>query len=147
MSKQTKNGNKGETIAAGLLNENGYWAHILAKSESGSQPFDIVAIKGNKDSTSSVWMVDAKYVNENKVSFTIERVESNQLSSMEYAINFANINEKQVGFVVVFERDLDNPRFLPYRNVVEGLENKKRSFNIAEMQSLKTLLKMASLPK
>lgn len=132
MSKQTKNGATGEQRTAKLFNKRGYWAHVLAKTQDGSQPFDVIAVKRNENGT-TVWMVDSKWINDQKASFTFTRVEANQLSSMEYAIRFAGIDERNVGFVLFFERDEDNPKFLSFTTLEDEMGRGKKSFNMAEL--------------
>lgn len=96
---RNEEGGKTEKFAAKTFKKYGYWSYIMPKKVNG-QPCDIVATKGGKRSI--IWLVDAKHVEEEKVSFTFDRIEPNQLSSFDYATNFAKI--RNCGFAIFFER-------------------------------------------
>lgn len=112
---------------------------MFGKATNGSQPFDVIAVK-RKDGETFVWMVDSKWVNDEKASFTVGRVEANQLSSMEYAIRFANVDERRVGFVLLFERDIDNPRFLSFTTLEDEMGRGRKSFNFHDLPEIIPLI-------
>ena len=133
MSKQSEHGKRGEELISDLLHERGYWSHIFAKSLNGSQPFDVIAVSGNP---ADVWMVDAKFVRGQSCSFPFSRIEPNQLSSMEFAINFAGVSSKHIGFAIIFERDIQNIRFITYSKVVEMIESGIKSVNMSQIEKM-----------
>lgn len=109
--KSKINGDKGERIVANYFSSLRYWVHIIKRNNSGQQPFDIVAIKGNYYSGEcDAWLVDAKYV-EKGDRFYFEDIQPNQIESMSYARDFAEI--PHVGFWIVFGNDTENIYFLP----------------------------------
>lgn len=81
-----------------IFKNHNYWVYNFPHKING-QPVDIVAIKGKPDMS---WLVDVKHVREKDVSFTFNRIEANQESSMLYCKNFANLTN--LGFVIKFER-------------------------------------------
>jgi Holliday junction resolvase len=68
-------GREFENLIVKKLHEAGYWVHRIHPDESGQQPFDIIAIKGNK-----VCAYDAKVLSEGK-KFSMKRIEDNQLNA------------------------------------------------------------------
>lgn len=127
MAKQSENGLRDEKLACELFKKWGYWAHSLAKGANGSQPFDIIAVRGKRGPLCDAWFVDVKNVRKEEASFPFSRIEPNQLASMRYLIDFAKVGHGHIGFVIYSERDLDNPVFLPYLNVAESLGKGKKS--------------------
>lgn len=69
-----KLGSDFENEFAEILNNNGYFSHVVARSKSGSQPFDVFSCKGN---TPKVF--DCKTLNNTSGLFPIKRVEENQI--------------------------------------------------------------------
>lgn len=59
-----------------LLSQQGYWVHFITPSESGSQPFDIIA---SKDDTPVV--IDCK--TSSVKCFRFDRLEENQILAMD----------------------------------------------------------------
>lgn len=130
-SKQLKNGNKAESEIAKIFHQFGFWVHIFAKNNSGSQPVDIVALRSDES-----WLVDVKNVRSEDASFPFSRIEPDQKTSMDYAATFANV--KNVGFVIVFDREEEDPKFLPYADTTD---ESIKSVNISKLVSFKSLLK------
>ena len=60
------------------LNECGYWVHRMAESNTGSQPFDIIALKGH-----SVFAFDCKVISTKRPYFPFSRIEENQKRAFE----------------------------------------------------------------
>ena len=98
-SKQLIEGNKTEKFVAKTMKKYGYWTYVIPKKING-QPCDVFAAKGGKKTI--VWNIDAKHVEEGKVSFTFDRIEPNQHTSFSYAITFANLDN--CGFAIYFDR-------------------------------------------
>ena len=95
-----KIGSTYEDLAAQILLKHGYWAHVIQKSVHG-QPVDIVAAK-NKNGNNIIYLLDVKHVRENVPSFTLSRLEPNQLASLDFAKTFAKLDK--LGFAIYFER-------------------------------------------
>lgn len=131
-SKQVDNGNRDEASLAKLFKSKGYWAHIFARSRSGSQPVDAIAFRG-----SSIWLVDSKNVESGKASFSFDRIEANQRTSLDYAVIKCGLDPKHAGFAVFFERDIDNPRFITYEEVkrIEGEGGKSCNMSLMPLLS------------
>lgn len=125
-SKQLENGKNGEEIVGNIFQENGYWFHIFA-SKIGGQPVDIIALKGDKH-----WLVDAKYLGKEKISFPFSRIEPNQLSCMNYARNFSNI--QNLGFVIISERFDLKAFYLSYDKLIELKGKGAKSVNLNDLK-------------
>lgn len=133
ISKQMKNGNKSERDVGWLFQANGFWAHNFAKSQSGSQPVDLVAIRGN-----DCWLVDVKHVREEESSFPFSRIEPNQLTCFDYARNFAKI--QNLGFVICFERFDLKPLLLTYDKYLEMDKKGLKSVKMSDLEALEEYL-------
>lgn len=126
-------GNETEKTVSGLFREKGYWVYNCPKSQSGSQPFDLIAIRGGQEYM--VWFVDGKHVRENEVSFTLNRIEPNQWASMQYASDFAKINTENIGFAINFERT-NTFYWLSYKEALNALNNGEKSINLIRLKKL-----------
>lgn len=124
---QEKLGKATEKLVVKTFKKFGYWAYNMPK-KVGGQPCDIVAIKGGK--TFLVWLVDAKHVREQDVSFTFDRIEPNQITSMRYARDFAHI--ETTGFCIFFDRD-KQLRWLSFENYENFAKNGIKSVNMANL--------------
>lgn len=60
------------------LSECGYWVHRMAESNTGSQPFDIIALKGH-----GVYAFDCKVISTKRPYFPFSRIEENQKRAFE----------------------------------------------------------------
>lgn len=127
MENQIKIGTKSEKSLAKLLRNFGYWVYNLPIKING-QPCDIIAAKKN-----CIFLIDSKHT-ANKPSFPFERIEPNQQSAMDYATNFAHI--ENVGFAIYFERD-SMWYWFPYS---QYLSSDKKSVNISELVLLEEVL-------
>ena len=119
---QNQIGREYEKILAKYLNKKfGFWVYQIPPKTNG-QPCDIIALKKKVS-----FLMDAKHVEESKVSFTFDRIEPNQITALAYAHNFAQI--ENVGFAIYFERDktwywLPYDTFLYLHNLKEKSVNK-----------------------
>lgn len=138
MTKSIQNivGDSTEQFIANFLRENGYWAYILPK-KVGGQPFDIIACRYN-----NIWFVDAKHLEKEKASFSFDRIEPNQKTSMLYAQQFAHITN--MGFIIYWERTPEKLYFLPYDRVLKSEKEGKKSVKIEDLNEFKAVLKYAS---
>jgi hypothetical protein len=141
-SKQMQNGNSAENLVVELFREYHYWVHDMAKDATGAQPVDVVAIRGAfAGFGTSTFLVDAKNVRESEISLPFSRIESNQLSCMKYAFEWAGISKRNIGFVVVFDREPDKPRFLSYSAYLEMVKRGEKSANFNDMADFINVIK------
>lgn len=131
-TKQLEDGDLAESSAESYFHKYGYWAYILPK-KIGGQPFDLIACRKN-----DTWFVDVKHLERDKASFTFDRVEPNQWSSMMYAKKVADI--ENLGFVIMWERDLSDLYFLEYETAYKLKNDGIKSVKITEMRKLGELL-------
>ena len=137
--KQSDLGRKSEDIICSFFQQHRYWALAIPRG-IGGQPFDIIGRFKNKElGIDDVWFIDAKHLEENKVSFDFNRIEPNQISSMEYAKYFCGIDE-QMGFVVHWERD-DNLYYFSFDDYLRIYEEGRKSIKIKEMQNFSEIIR------
>ena len=131
-SIQNLQGRTTEEYIADCLFHKGYWVYVLPK-KIGGQPFDIIALKDNK-----ILCVDAKHLEASKKSFTFDRIEPNQRTSMWMARNHANI--KELGFVIQAEIDLSRLFYLSYDKLLEEEQNGAKSVKLEALIDLTEIL-------
>lgn len=139
-SLQLKLGNATEKLVAKTLRSLGYWNHILMKKSEG-QPCDVVGGKGDENGKITMCLIDAKHV-EDKVSFTFNRIEPNQITSLGYARDFAKIQGQNafVGFAIFFDRD-KQLRWLSFDKYEELAKMGAKSVNMADLALFTEVLK------
>lgn len=128
--KQNFLGRKTEDNVVEYFGEHNYWAYAFPKSILG-QPFDIVARYENK-----VFFVDAKHLEDNKVSFPMSRIEPNQLTSMKYANTIARIYDN-MGFVIEWKEQF---YFLDYGTIKYMVAKDIKSIKMHELPLLEEYL-------
>jgi hypothetical protein len=137
--KQGDLGRNTEKNITDFFQQHRYWALIIPRGVGG-QPFDIIArYKNKKIGLDDMWFIDAKHLEENKVSFSFNRIEANQISSMEYARDFCGIDE-QMGFVVEWEKD-GNLYYFSFEDFLRISEEGRKSIKIEEMQNFSELIR------
>ena len=120
-------GKQTEQELALFLRGLGYWTYIIPK-KVGGQPFDIIACKKKK-----VWLLDAKHLEATEASFSLDRIEPNQWTSMEYAKTLADV--ENMGFAIYWERKHEF-YFLHYNDAVFFKQNGIKSVKIDELPLL-----------
>lgn len=130
-------GNRTERTVSNIFRKKGYWVYNCPKSQTGSQPCDLLAIKGGEHYI--VWFVDGKHVRQNEVSFSLDRIEPNQWASMEYASGFAKVNVENMGFAIRFERTQEF-YWLSYKDALELVKNNQKSINLNKLRLLEDTL-------
>lgn len=140
-SKQLELGNAAERNMAKFFQAHGYWCHVFSKSQSGSQPVDLIAFKGYGGIV-DLWLCDVKNIESKNASFPFSRIEPNQESTLRYAREFANLTGENchLGFIIVFDRDPDNPRYFDFSDLPKIRENSS-SVNIDALQSVSEIIK------
>lgn len=132
--KENALGKRAEKYVEHFFKSKRYWAFLIPKGVNG-QPFDLIA--RHKD---DIWFVDVKHVEKDKASFAFERIEPNQITSMKYAQKIARI-EKNLGFIILWERDSDKLFFIEWKDIEELMKNGVKSKKINELKELEELLK------
>lgn len=136
---QDKYGKATEKFVCKTLRKFGYWVYNIPKKTSG-QPCDIVAIK--KNITYLVWLIDAKHIRNEEVSFTFNRIEPNQIAAMRYARDFSNIDACSLGFAIFFDRD-KQLRWLPFEIYEKLVKDEVKSVNMNDLRLLSEVLEDA----
>lgn len=135
-TKQQEEGESTEKLVVAAFKNNGFWAYNLPK-KIGGQPFDIIGCKRG-----ITWFVDGKHLEADKASFSFERIEPNQRTSMQYARGFAGI--QNLGFVIKWDRDLSRLFFLSYDKVIELEKNGCKSVKIEVLEDFIEVLNNAN---
>ena len=139
---QDKLGKATEKLVCKTLKKYGYWCYNIPKKTNG-QPCDIVAIKGKDQKVFLVWLIDAKHIRNEDVSFTFDRIEPNQITSMRYARDFANIDALyNLGFAIFFDRD-KQLRWLPFEIYERLSKNGVKSVNMYNLTLFAEVLENA----
>ena len=130
----TKIGNKTENKIVDIFRTHSYWVYNTPHKING-QPVDIIAINDK-----NAWLVDAKHVEEGKVSFSYNRVEPNQITTCLYAFNVANI--RNIGFAIEFERT-GEVYWLPFEKYYEETKKGLKSANMNDLELFRDVLSKA----
>lgn len=124
-------GELSETSILDIFKKHKYWAFQIPKTPKG-QPFDIIACRDNK-----YFFIDSKHLETNKASFALERIEPNQITSMQYARQYANV--KNLGFIINWERD-EQFYFFSYDKFEELKKNNAISVKIETLPKVEEVL-------
>lgn len=100
-----KIGSEFEQELCELLTVNGFWVHFITPDKTGSQPFDIIAVKNNIPIA-----IDCKTCEAD--TFNISRLEDNQI--MAFGKWLACGNE----YAVIFIKHKGRIYFIPYDAIV-----------------------------
>ena len=113
------------------LSDCGYWVHRMAESNTGSQPFDIIALKRH-----SVFALDCKVISTKRPYFPFSRVEENQKLAFEKLIKCYK-NNLTTGFMIYYEGDI---YFLNYHlfKVLSDVD-KKKGYKLTESSRIENL--------
>jgi len=103
------------------MHEAGYWVHRIHPDESGQQPFDVIAVKGNK-----MCAYDAKVLTEGK-RFPLNRIEDNQLNA--FRLFEKKTNGADIGLVILCEDG--KIRFMDIGQINTALWLGKKSIELA----------------
>ena len=113
------------------LSRCGYWVHRMAESNTGSQPFDIIALKGH-----SVFALDCKVISTKRPYFPFSRVEENQKFAFDKLIKCYKDN-LTTGFMIYYEGDI---YFLNYHifKVLSDVD-KEKGYKLTESSRIENL--------
>lgn len=120
-------------IVAQYFKTKRYWAFVIPKTING-QPFDLIALR-QKD----IWLVDAKHLESEKVSFAFSRIEPNQITSMMYAKKYANVIG-HLGFIIYWEREPNSLFYLDYDNFIELSQKGAKSVKISDLEIVEDII-------
>lgn len=136
-NNQNKLGSSTEEEIAEWFKAHQFVAFVVPKSRNG-QPFDIIAVKQVSDEKVIFFGVDAKHLELSKKSFTFDRIEPNQKTSMRFARLLGGI--KNLGFVIKSEIDPSRLLFLPYDRFVEEEINGAKSVKLESLEDMEEVL-------
>ena len=102
------------------LAREGWWAHFLSPSAGGSQPFDIIAIRG-----SHVLAIDCKVCKGDWFSYL--RIETNQRMAFDLLRSKSDSRKVKCGFMVLHD---DRIVFIPYEQVLEDEKRGKHGYDL-----------------
>ena len=108
-----------EQYVCTMLAHRGWWAHFISPSRIGSQPFDIVAMKGNV-----VLAIDCKTCS--TPNFPLSRVEDNQIFAFDM---ISERTDAICGFLVQYN---DQIYFLKWKDVRLAIEIGHASIKLTE---------------
>ena len=105
------------------LSDLGYWVHRMAESNTGSQPFDIIALKRH-----SVFALDCKVISTKRPYFPFSRIEENQKRAFEKLYDcYKGI--LLCGFMIYFEGDV---YLLDYQKVKKWIKEGKKGITLTK---------------
>ncbi len=123
-----KIGSDCEKEVSSILRKHKYWVY-RCPVKTGGQPMDIIAAKTNK--ITYFWLIDAKHVREENPSFTLSRIEPNQWATMDFARNFAGL--QNLGFAIKFDRT-GKIYWLSYDNALKLKNEDIKSINLSMLE-------------
>ena len=116
-------GREFEKYMVDWLNEKGFWVHRMAESNTGSQPFDIIALNGY-----SVFALDCKVISTKRPYFPFSRIEENQKRAFEKLYDcYKGI--LLCAFMIYFEGDV---YLLDYQKVKKWIEEGKKGITLTQ---------------
>ena len=129
--EESMTGREFERLVENKLSEYGYWVHRMAESNTGSQPFDIIALKRH-----SVFAFDCKVISTKRPYFPFSRIEENQKLAFDKLIKCYK-NNLTVGFMIYYEGDI---YFLNYHlfKVLSDVD-KKKGYKLTESSRIENL--------
>lgn len=124
MPNNKKIGSDFEKRYCDYFNKNGFWVHFMNPSANGSQPFDIIAVKGPM-----VIAVDCKTIVANR--FSLDRIEDNQMMA------FKKMNECGIhNTYFSLESRKNHVVNIPSQILIELKENGVKSIDVREYDEL-----------
>ena len=134
MKIQNEIGRKTEKEAAIFFKKHKYLAIPIPKSVNG-QPFDIIASRKR-----DTWFLDVKHLESDKVSFPFSRIESNQITSMNYASIVSKISSDRLGFSIKWDREPEKYFYFSWHKFLECKKNNEKSIKMIELVDIEGLL-------
>ena len=116
-------GREFEKYMVDWLSAKGFWVHRMSESNTGSQPFDIIALRDYK-----VCAFDCKVISTKRPYFPFSRVEENQRLAFDKLIKCYK-NNLTTGFMIYFEGDV---YLLDYAIAKMLMEEGKKGITLTE---------------
>jgi len=121
MESNKRIGSSFEKLVCDRLARDGWWVHFLSPNSYGAQPFDVIAIRGDK-----VLAIDCKTCKSRRFSY--DRIETNQRMAFDMIRAKAGEN-LSCGFVILHDGKII---YLPYTKVLADETRGKRSYDLEE---------------
>ena len=121
--EKSMTGREFEKYMVDWLNEKGFWVHRMAESNTGSQPFDIIALRNYK-----VCAFDCKVISTKRPYFPFSRIEENQKRAFE-KMQDCYRGMLLCGFLIYFEDDV---YLLDYEIAKKWMEEGKKGIALTE---------------
>ena len=116
-------GREFEKYMVDWLSEKGLWVHRMAESNTGSQPFDIIALRNYK-----VCAFDCKVISTKRPYFPFSRIEENQKRAFEKLYEcYSGI--LLCGFLIYYKDDI---YLLDYAIAKMWIEEGKKGITLTE---------------
>lgn len=115
-------GRQFEDFCVKELHKSGYWVHRIHPDESGQQPFDIIAIRGDR-----ICVYDAKVVSEGH-RFPLSRIEDNQWNA--FRLIERKTSASHIGLLIWEEGKI---RYMSLAVMNTAVELKKKGIEVNEL--------------
>ena len=116
-------GREFEKYMVDWLSEKGFWVPRMAESNTGSQPFDLIALRGYK-----VCAFDCKVISTKRPYFPFSRIEENQKRAFEKLYDCYR-GMLLCGFLIYFEDDV---YLLDYEIAKKWMKEGKKGIALTE---------------
>lgn len=118
MISNKKIGSKFEKDYAEWLSSSGYWVHLVAGSNhTGSQPFDIIAIKNDVP-----YCIDCKTLSNKSGTFNLNRIEENQRLSFK---KYKKCGNRYFYLAILWNNNI-------YNVWIDDIDFNKKSINVKD---------------
>lgn len=116
----------------------GWWALCIPRSQTGSQPFDIIAVRDN-----SILAVDCKVISSNSRVFPLNRIEDNQWLAFW---SLRKRSESAIIGVVVWHDLTRHMCFITYEELIAAVKAQQKSIPLVNkgVDRIEILCKTAS---
>lgn len=110
------------------LHKTGYWVHRIHPDESGQQPFDIIAIRGDR-----ICVYDAKVISDG-TKFPLKRIESNQLNA--FRLFETKVKSSQIGLLIHADGKI---RYMSLSTINTAFIMQKKSIDVIDLPEWRIL--------
>ena len=121
--EESMTGREFEKYMVDWLSAKGFWVHRMAESNTGSQPFDIIALKGH-----IVFALDCKVISTKRPYFPFSRIEENQRRAFE-KLDECYKGIHLCGFMIYFEGDV---YLLDYQKAKKCMEEGNKGITLTK---------------
>lgn len=110
------------------LHKAGYWVHRIHPDETGQQPFDVIAIRGD-----NVCVYDAKVVSDGH-RFPLSRIEDNQINA--FRLIEKKTSAMHIGLLICAE---DKIRYMDISRINSEMSMGRKSVDINQLPEWRVL--------